>query len=88
MVELKQEEHRLTALLSGELDHHAAKEMRETIDFAVREALPETLILYFTKVTFMDSSGIGLILGRSHSPHSLIRLWKNSRTCGQRSPKP
>lgn len=66
MVELKQEPQKLTAALSGELDHHHAKEIREVVDFAVREQLPPTLVLDFTKVTFMDSSGIGLIMGRSH----------------------
>ena len=54
-----------TAFLSGELDHHHVKEIREQIDFAVREQLPQTLILDFLHVTFMDSSGIGLIIGRS-----------------------
>lgn len=65
MVELKQEPQKLTAFLSGELDHHHAKEIREAIDFAVREQYPPALILDFRQVTFMDSSGIGLILGRS-----------------------
>lgn len=66
VVELKQESQKLTASLSGELDHHHAKEIRETVDFAVREQLPPKLVLDFTKVTFMDSSGIGLIIGRFH----------------------
>ena len=65
MVELKEEPKKLTALLSGELDHHHAKEIREAIDFAVREQLPQILVLDFRQVTFMDSSGIGLIIGRS-----------------------
>ena len=65
MVELKQESKKLIALLSGEIDHHHAKEIREEIDYAVREQLPHTLILDFRRVTFMDSSGIGLIMGRS-----------------------
>ncbi|MBQ8921538.1 MAG: STAS domain-containing protein [Oscillospiraceae bacterium] len=65
MVELKEEPKKLTAMLSGELDHHHAKEIREAIDFAVREQLPQTLVLDFRHVTFMDSSGIGLIMGRS-----------------------
>lgn len=66
VVELKTEPQRMTAEISGELDHHHAKEIRETVDFAVREQLPSVLILDFRKVTFMDSSGIGLIMGRSH----------------------
>ena len=64
MVELKQEPQKLTAFLSGEIDHHRAKELREAIDFAVREQYPPTVILDFRRVTFMDSSGIGLIMGR------------------------
>lgn len=65
MVELKQEPQRLTAFLSGELDHHHVKEIREAVDYAVREQLPPLLIMDFARVTFMDSSGIGLIMGRS-----------------------
>lgn len=65
MVELKQEPQKLTAFLCGELDHHHVKEIRETVDFAVREQLPPLVILDFSRVTFMDSSGIGLIMGRS-----------------------
>ena len=65
MVELRQEPQKLTAFLSGELDHHHAKEIREQIDFAVREQFPPVVVLDFGHVTFMDSSGIGLIMGRS-----------------------
>ncbi len=54
----------LTAYLSGELDHHSAKEMREQIDSAVEINMPTLLILNFADVTFMDSSGIGLVMGR------------------------
>lgn len=65
MVELKQEPQKLTAFLSGEIDHHHAKELREAIDFAVREQYPPVVVLDFRDVSFMDSSGIGLIMGRS-----------------------
>lgn len=54
----------VTAYLSGELDHHTAKEMREAIDKAVELNMPTLLILDFKDITFMDSSGIGLIMGR------------------------
>lgn len=66
MVELKSEPQKLTAYLSGEIDHHRAKEIREQIDLAVREQLPPVVVLDFRRVTFMDSSGIGLIMGRAH----------------------
>ena len=54
----------ITAYLSGEIDHHSAVELRRRIDEAVLAGTPEWLILDFSGVTFMDSSGIGLILGR------------------------
>ena len=54
----------VTAYLGGELDHHTAKEMREVIDNAVELNMPTLLILDFKDVNFMDSSGIGLVMGR------------------------
>ena len=54
----------VTAYLSGELDHHTAKIMRETIDSAVELNMPSLLVLDFRDISFMDSSGIGLVMGR------------------------
>ena len=54
----------VTAYVGGELDHHTAKEMREAIDNAVELNMPTLLILDFKDVNFMDSSGIGLVMGR------------------------
>ncbi len=54
----------LTVYLEGELDHHAAKTVRNQIDEAVEFNMPTLLILDFDRVTFMDSSGIGLVMGR------------------------
>ncbi|MGI6280270.1 MAG: STAS domain-containing protein [Acutalibacteraceae bacterium] len=54
----------VTVYLCGELDHHTAKEMREAIDNAVELNMPSLLILDFKNVSFMDSSGIGLVMGR------------------------
>lgn len=54
----------VTAYLSGELDHHTAKDMRESIDNAIEVNMPSLLVLDFSGVTFMDSSGIGLVMGR------------------------
>lgn len=54
----------LTVYLEGEIDHHTAKGMREEIDSAVEFNMPSLLILDFDRVTFMDSSGIGLVMGR------------------------
>ena len=54
----------VTAYLSGELDHHTAKEMRETIDGAIELNMPTLLIIDFSGISFMDSSGVGLVMGR------------------------
>ncbi len=54
----------LIAYLSGEIDHHTSTAMREKIDIAISLNKPRHLILDFKNVSFMDSSGIGLIMGR------------------------
>lgn len=61
----------LAAYLSGEIDHHAAQALRREIDAQVDAHLPEQLALDFSGVTFMDSSGVGLILGRGRYIASL-----------------
>lgn len=64
MIEMKYDKGTLTALLSGEIDHHAASDMRITIDGQTQRFKPSTLELDFSKVNFMDSSGVGLVMGR------------------------
>ena len=54
----------LTVFLSGELDHHTSRSIREQVDIAITKHRPALLVLDFSRVTFMDSSGIGLIMGR------------------------
>ena len=50
--------------LNAELDHHLADEMREVIDNIIDERGVNRIIIDFSKVGFMDSAGIGLIMGR------------------------
>ncbi len=59
-----QNEGRLTARIGCDIDHHTAKRMREKIDRELFEKRPQVLILDFSAVEFMDSSGLGLMLGR------------------------
>lgn len=54
----------VTAYLGGEIDHHNAIGMREAIDAAIKANAPTLIVLDFSDVTFMDSSGIGLVMGR------------------------
>lgn len=63
-VEIKVKGEVVTAYLSGELDHHTAREMRSAIDNAIELNMPTLLILDFSEISFMDSSGIGLVMGR------------------------
>ena len=57
----------LTVWLSGEIDHNRASKIRTAIDSKVNSLRPKTLELDFSGVSFMDSSGIGLIMGRYRS---------------------
>ena len=52
----------LTARLAGEIDHHAAKEIMAELAEQIDAALPEHLVLELSDVTFMDSSGIAVLL--------------------------
>ena len=63
-VKIINEDNKVIALLSGEIDHHNAKSLRQDIDFSLRENQLEELIMDFSEVGFMDSSGIGLVMGR------------------------
>ncbi len=57
-------ERTLTAALPPEIDHHNCKRIRESIDGEMFLMKPEILIMDFSGVGFMDSSGLGLIIGR------------------------
>ncbi len=61
----------LSARLAPEIDHHSARGMREAIDEMLFKLSPEVLILDFSDVKFMDSSGIGLIIGRAEIAREL-----------------
>lgn len=57
-------EDKLVAHLIGELDHHSSQEVRVKIDDRIDRDNITNVILDFSKVTFMDSSGIGVVVGR------------------------
>ena len=54
----------LTVFLDGDIDHHNAREIRGRIDTKVFIQRPDELILDLSRVSFMDSSGLGFIMGR------------------------
>lgn len=63
-IEIAPEADTVTALLTGEIDHHGAGKLRDSIDETLRRTCPRLLVMDFGGVEFMDSSGIGIVLGR------------------------
>lgn len=55
---------KLTLSVIGEIDHHSAKEIRREVDAIILDTRPEHVYIDLSCVTFMDSSGLGLIMGR------------------------
>ena len=54
----------LSIHIRGEIDHHTSSAIRTGIDSTLFEKRPQRLILDLSAVSFMDSSGLGLIMGR------------------------
>jgi stage II sporulation protein AA (anti-sigma F factor antagonist) len=54
----------LIANIVGELDHHSAEYIRQKIDNEMIKSTNKNIIFDFSKLSFMDSSGIGVIMGR------------------------
>ena len=50
--------------LTEEIDHHTTEKIRRIADYEIERHIPRKVIFDFNKVSFMDSAGIGLILGR------------------------
>ena len=73
-VKLLGEKRALLVRLRGELDHHTAVKIREEADRMLRSTNAVNIIFDFSELSFMDSSGIGMIMGR----------YKKVRTLGGR----
>ncbi|MEA4832181.1 Anti-sigma F factor antagonist [bioreactor metagenome] len=54
----------LTIRPSGDIDHHAARTLREEADVLIDDNHPKKVIIDLSGTEFMDSSGLGFILGR------------------------
>ena len=70
----------LHAELSGEIDHHSAVSLREEADELIFRIRPKTVVIVLSSIEFMDSSGLGLIMGRyalmQKCGATNVRLWK------------
>ena len=54
----------LRVAIVGEINHHNAVFVRDAIDEKIRELSPKNLVIDLAEVSFMDSAGLGLIMGR------------------------
>lgn len=61
-IHAKSAERNLLLELRGEIDHHGARNAMRELELAIDAALPQRLVLDMSGVTFMDSSGIALVL--------------------------
>ena len=60
----EKENKRLTFEIHEEIDEYVVQNMRRRIDNEIERYMPKEVIFDFNKVSFMDSAGIGLIIGR------------------------
>lgn len=61
----------LEFVFEEEIDHHSSLKLAIMMDDNIKKYIPQTVLFDFKKVTFMDSSGIGMLLGRYRK---LIRM--------------
>ena len=61
-IQVKSADRNLLLELKGELDHHGARSALRELEEALDAALPRKLVLDLSGVTFMDSSGIAVVL--------------------------
>ena len=59
-----QEDKLLLLQITEEIDHHFAEEIRRKADYEITRYMPRKVIFDFNHVTFMDSAGIGMLIGR------------------------
>lgn len=54
----------MNVVFDGEIDHHSAVSVRSELDAKIYELRPKRLVLDLSHINFMDSSGLGLVMGR------------------------
>lgn len=64
MLKHRKQRDALIVCLEGELDHHCAQTVRQEMDRLIEKEQPQRLIVDMQGVSFMDSSGIGVLIGR------------------------
>lgn len=63
-MKFEEKEKKLTIEITEEIDHHVVEKIRGKLDDEIIRYMPRKVVFDFINVTFMDSAGIGMILGR------------------------
>ena len=63
-VKYNKEDKLLVLELTEEIDHHSTEKIRRRADYEIQRHMPRKAIFDFSGVTFMDSAGIGMVIGR------------------------
>ena len=63
-VDYQEEDKLLIFKITEEIDHHMVEKIRRKADYEIERHIPRKVIFDFNNVSFMDSAGIGLVLGR------------------------
>jgi len=64
IVNYDSEQKQLMFKLTEEIDHHTTEIIRRRADYEIQRHIPRKAIFDFSSVSFMDSAGIGMIIGR------------------------
>lgn len=64
------EERLLVFEITEELDHHVCEIIRRRADYEIQRFMPKRVIFDFNRVVFMDSAGVGLVIGRYKTVNS------------------
>jgi len=81
-VRFKKDGFTLIVAIEGEIDHHTSRLLKERIDSKFIMEPVKNIIIDLSRVTFMDSAGIGLIIGR------MKRVSSVGGSMSIRNPKP
>ena len=68
----------LVLKITEEIDHHTTEKIRRRADYEINRLLPRKVIFDFNSVTFMDSAGIGFLIGRYKEAKVLGRYDRNN----------
>ncbi len=64
IVEFKKEDKVLIFKLTEDVDQHTSEKIRRKMDNEIKRYIPRKVIFDFSNISFMDSAGIGMVLGR------------------------